>query len=101
MPMFNTNLLNRFLNYKTQYFNSKNKRIRVWMTAGLLCSVHIKQKLSLKVKKYPDNVRLAKYNKYKNKLTTIIRAANINYYKNKFQEVSFNPKLTWKLINEI
>jgi len=40
-------------------------------------------------------------NKYKNKLTTIIRAAKINYYKNKFQEVSFNPKLTWKVINEI
>ncbi|XP_060845463.1 uncharacterized protein LOC132925050 [Rhopalosiphum padi] len=86
----------------TKVLNSKNKRIRDWMTAGLLCSVHVKQKLSLKVKKYPDNFRLAKYyNKYKNKLTTIIRAAKVNYYKNKFQEVSSNPKLTWKLINEI
>lgn len=86
----------------TKVLNSKNKRIREWMTTGLLCSVHIKQKLSLKVRKYPDNVRLATYyNKYKNKLTTIIRAAKINYYKNKFQEVSFSPKLTWKVINEI
>lgn len=25
----------------------------------------------------------------------------INHYKNKFQEVSSNPKLTWKVINEI
>lgn len=51
------------------------------MIAGLFCSVQIKLKLSFKVKKYPDNVRLAVYNnKYKNKLTTIIQAAKNNYY---------------------
>jgi len=54
------------------------------MTIGLLCSVHIKQKMAFKVNKYPDNFRLAiYYNKYKNKLSTIRRAAKINYYKKK------------------
>lgn len=74
------------------------------MTTGLLCSVHIKQKLAInfKVKKHPDNVRLAiYYNKYKNKLTTIIRAAKINYYKNKLKELSFSPKLTWEVIKDV
>jgi len=96
--------INTFVKMATtkKVFNPKNNRIREWMTAGLLCSVHFKQKLSLKVRKYPNNVRLALYyNKYKNKLTSIIRAAKINYYKNKFQEFSFSPKLTWKVINEI
>jgi len=60
-----------------------------------------KKKLFLKVKKHPDNIRLAMYyNKYKNKLTFIIRAAKINY-KNKFKEVSSSPKLTWKVIKEV
>jgi len=61
--------VNTFVKMSTtiKVLNSKNNRISEWMTAGLLCSVHVKQKLSLKVKKYPDNVRLAKYyNKYKN-----------------------------------
>jgi len=62
--------INTFVKMSTtkKVFNSKKKRIREWMTAGLLCSVHFKQKLSLKVRKYPNNVRLAiYYNKYKNK----------------------------------
>jgi hypothetical protein len=62
--------------------NSKNKRLKEWMTAGLLCSVRRKQELSLKVSKHPNNIKLASYYKnYKNKFTTILRAAKTNYFK--------------------
>ncbi|KAL4126805.1 hypothetical protein QTP88_011014 [Uroleucon formosanum] len=69
----NGDKINTFVKMSTtkKVFNSKNNKIREWMTAGLLCSVHFKRKLSLKVRKYPNNVRLA------------------------------IPKLTWKVINEI
>lgn len=81
--------------------NSKNKKIKEWMAQGLLCSVRHKQELSLKVTKHPNNAKLVSYyHKYKNKFTTILRAAKNTYFKNKFNEVSYSPKLTWKVINE-
>lgn len=47
--------------------NSKNKRLKEWMTKGLLISTRIKNELSKKVKKHPDNNKLQiYYNKYKN-----------------------------------
>lgn len=62
--------VNNFVNISTKKIvNSKNKRIKESMTAELLCSVHVKQHLSLKAKKnYPDNIKLISYYyKYKNK----------------------------------
>ncbi|KAL4131531.1 hypothetical protein QTP88_008826 [Uroleucon formosanum] len=76
--------INTFVKMSTtkKVFNSKNNRIREWMTAGLLYSVHFKRKLSLKVRKYSNNVRLA------------ILACNIEESTFKFEEnitpISFN-----------
>lgn len=82
--------------------NSKNKKIKEWMTQGLLCFVRHKQELSIKVTKHPKNAKLVSYHhKYKNKFTTILRAAKNTYFKNKFNKVPYSPKLTWKVINEI
>jgi len=81
---------------------SKNKRIKEWMTAGLLCSTQKKNKLSMKIKRRPLNNALIKYYKsYRNKLNTFIREVKINVYKNKFNSLSHNPKATCKLINEL
>lgn len=38
--------------------NSKNKRIKEWMTVGLLKSTRKKHELSKKVKKHPENTNL-------------------------------------------
>lgn len=81
---------------------SKNKRLKKWMTSGLLCSTRKKNELSIKMKKHPLNKSLIKYYKsYRNKLNSLIRLAKINFYKSKFSSASNNPKSTWKLINEI
>lgn len=86
----------------TKYVNFKNKTLKEWMTKGLLCSARRKQYLSLKCKKNPNNVELNSYfKKYKNNFTKLIKLAKINYYTGKFTSVSSNPKLTWKLINEL
>lgn len=82
------------------YFPSKDKRIKEWMTAHLLCSTRRKNELSIKVKKYPLNKSLATFS-YRNKLNSLIKITKINFYKNKFISVSKNPKATWNLINKI
>lgn len=72
--------------------NSKNKKIKEWMIQNLLCSVRLKQELSLKVTKHPNNAKLVSYyHKYKNKFTKILRAVKITYFKNKFNKVLFSP----------
>lgn len=52
------------------------------MTKGLLISTRKKNELIKKTKKHPDNTKLKNYyNKYKNKLTSLVRAAKICFYK--------------------
>jgi len=86
----------------TKNINSKNKKLKEWMTKGLLCSVRHKQYIAMKCKKNPNNINLESYyKKYKNTFTNLLRLAKIKFYENKFREVSYNPKLTWKLVNEI
>lgn len=41
-----------------KYVNAKEKRLREWMSKGLLWSARRKQSLSLKCKKHPSNVKL-------------------------------------------
>lgn len=86
----------------TKNINSKNKKLKEWMTKGLLCSVRHKQYIAMKCKKNPNNINLESYyKKYKNTFTNLLRLAKIKFYENKFRKVSYNPKLTWKLVNEI
>jgi len=56
----------------------------------------------MKCKKNPNNVNLSSYyKKYKNTFTKLLRLAKIKFYEEKFRKVSYNLKLTWKLINKI
>jgi len=98
------NILNNAISSATEVKNisAKHKRIKQWMTAGLLCSARNKQKIAMKVKKHPNNTNLLKYYiNYKNKFTNILRLTKINFFKTKFKNVASSPKLTWKLIKEI
>jgi len=81
---------------------SKDKRLKEWMTAGLLYSSRQKNELSLNSKNNPSNKNLLNnYKKYRNKFNTIVKLAKFNFYKNKFNSCSNNPKSTWKLIKNI
>lgn len=82
--------------------NAKNKRLKEWMTLGLLNSTRTKHELSKKVKKHCLNINLRSYyKKYADKLSCLIRAAKINFYKNAFSTLMGNPKLTWNSVKEI
>jgi len=82
--------------------NSKNKIIKEWMTKGLLTSARRKNDLSKMVSKHPNNIKLREYYiKFRNHFTTLLRARKISFYKSEFSNTSTNPKLTWKLINNL
>jgi len=101
---FNTfqNIISKAIDISTvnKVISCKNKRLKEWMSAGLLCSTRYKQALSLKCKNNPNNVKLAThYKKYKNKYTSVLRLAKISFYEKKFKSVSHCSKATWHLIN--
>jgi hypothetical protein len=59
-------IINTAIDKSTSYTvnTSKNKHLKEWMLAGLLCSTHHKQALSLKCKQNPNNLKLELH--YKN-----------------------------------
>lgn len=49
------------------FMRIKNKRLKEWMTYGLLTSARYYQSLSMKRKKHPNNLKLdSHYEKYRN-----------------------------------
>jgi hypothetical protein len=66
----------------TKNVGSRYKRIKEWMTAGLLCSARKKQHLSMKIKKHSNNTSLMLcYIKSKNTFTKILRFTKIHFSK--------------------
>jgi hypothetical protein len=47
--------------------------------------------------KYPKDLYVA----YRNKLTIVIRNSKLNYYSSAFDKHIKNPKMAWKIINEM
>lgn len=63
-------------NIQVKKIVSRNKKIKEWMTAGLLCSTWKKNELSVEMKKHPLNNTLFKYKQsYRNKLNSLRREA--------------------------
>lgn len=61
-------------------FSVKNKRLKEWMTNGLLTSARRKKYLSIKCKKHPNNQWLAlHYKKYRNSFTNTVRLAKLKF----------------------
>ncbi|KAF0756126.1 RNA-directed DNA polymerase from mobile element jockey [Aphis craccivora] len=72
----------------------KNRKIKPWITNGLVTSIINRDKLNMKIKKDTSNHKLINYYKtYRNKLTKLIRKAKEQYYINKIE--------ICKVINEL
>lgn len=81
--------------------SNKNKKIKPWITLGLIKSIRHRDSLSKKVLKYPDNLLLKKdYQKYRNQLTECIRLAKNDYFRNKISDANSDVKKVWGVINE-
>ena len=99
------NFIKTFSEIYNKAFPKKNKqstkKLKSWMTNGILNSIKYKNKLYKKSVGTPSTSNINKYKKYRNKLTSTIRAAKIKYYKEMFSNAPSNIRQTWKIINSV
>ncbi|KAF0696164.1 RNA-directed DNA polymerase from mobile element jockey [Aphis craccivora] len=82
--------------------SNKYRKLKDWITRGIIVSINKKEKLSKLLKKQPFNLNLKNnFIIYRNLLTKLIRKAKELYYTDKFLIFKNNPKETWKIINDI
>lgn len=79
----------------------KKHKAKPWLTKGLLNAINKKKNLYKSFIKYKTIDAEKKYKKYKNKLTSLIRAAEKLYYQEKLSLHKNDLKKTWSILNEI
>ena len=72
-----------------------------WITTTILKSIKKKNKMYKKCLTNKSVHLLNSYKKYRNTLTSLIRAAEKSYYSNKLLEVKDNMSKTWKVLNRM
>ena len=81
---------------------NKEKKKHPWITNGILNSIKRRNKLyKLHICDRSNVERLERYKKYRNKLTSIIRASRKSYYHLQFEKAKNNCNSTWKIIKDI
>lgn len=86
----------------TKIINNKTKKLKPWITKGLITSIRKRDKMAeqLKLRRNQNNETLRdKYKAFRNKIVRLIRLAKTHYYKTKINEVGNNMKDMWKLIH--
>lgn len=96
-------ILNKIDNHTKLIKNKHKKRKRnPWITCALIKSVEHKNKLHLRMQRYPGNINLQEeYKNYRNILTKLIKKRKREYYKNKIESEKNNSKTLWCTVNEI
>jgi hypothetical protein len=98
----------KFDSLKNQCMYEKNKnlkKIRIdkpWCTHKIKLCIKIRDILFKKWKNSPYNeTHKLNYQKYRNKVTNIIKTEKIKYYSNKFNDCISKIKETWQIINSM
>lgn len=80
----------------------KEKKLKTWITVGLIKCIRKRNKMSLELKGKPEDETLReKFTKYRNKLNAILKEARITFYRNKFMLCFGNLARTWRTIKEV
>ena len=87
-------------------FNKYKHKSKNWITAGILKSIHVRDKLYAKYRSYKLNdplhsIHKSTYTKYNKMLNKMIKNAKYSYYDNEFTKYRNNLKKSWQTINEI
>ena len=80
---------------------ARKKKLKSWMTDGILISVKHKNKLYAKSLHHPSNKNINNYKQFRNKLNSVIRTAKRDFYEEQFNQQKSNIKGTWKIINSL
>lgn len=79
----------------------KRRKLKPWITSGLVTSIRKRDKLHRQSKTNPANQDLLRYyRRYRNLLSILIENAKKEYFSEKFRQ-SNDTKSTWKTIKEI
>lgn len=80
--------------------NNKTKKIKPWITMGILNSLRQRDKMKKKLSHNFTDALSTQYKKYRNKLNDLIKKTKNDYYNSKIKEANHNYKQVWNLINE-
>jgi len=79
---------------------NKAKKIKPWMTTGLLTSIRHREKLGLKLRNNFSVELQSEFKTYRNHLNKLISIAKQNYYKHEI-DIADNQSKLWKAIKKI
>ena len=79
----------------------KTSKCAPWITDGLLGSIKFKNKLYKKKIQHPTAFNISEYNKYRNKLTTVLRKQVQLYYESRIQNSKDNLTRMWNIIKTV
>lgn len=78
----------------------KNKKLKEWITQGLIISIKNRNRLSIKLQKRPfDRDLKFKFTRYRNLLNILIRKAKMLHYQNKIITAGKDSKEIWRILN--
>jgi len=81
---------------------NKNRKLKPWITNGLVKSIKTRDKLKKQILKHKDDEALQeRFKTYRNTLNTLIRSTKEDYYKSKLNEVGNNSRKIWQIMKEI
>lgn len=79
----------------------KNRKLKSWITKGLVTSINKRDKLHRNLKKDPNNLQLKnEFITYRNRLNELIKTAKSNYYKKQIERNKNNAKMIWNIVKD-
>lgn len=86
---------------KTRIISNRKRRLKPWITGGLLVSIRKRDTLKKECTLNRNNLALLnKYKNYRKMLSKLTQKAKYFYYKKLAQKNSGDPKKLWKVIKE-
>ena len=96
--------LNQIINDSSyvKFRNKSNKKIKPWITAGLVTAINIRNNLSKKLHKDQNNQELKiRYSLYKTTITNLIKKCKDNYFKDKINLANGDLAKVWQVTREM
>lgn len=86
---------------KTKFKSNKFRKLKPWITAGLINSIHHRDKLKKELIRNFSYHLKAEFTAYRNNLNKLIKKAKNDYFQNKINESQGDYKKIWDIINDI
>ena len=80
---------------------SRYKNRKPWLTAELKTSINKKNKLHVKQKKFPTDINITLYKRFRNRVNKQVHDAERNHYHNLLIEHKSNLKQSWIILKRI